>query len=192
MAPARPWLFGLAALAAALASAGCTGETRHRVLTFLFDGVPGDEEPIQEEAATRFSPLRAQAAERAAIEPPAAPVSVSVHQPVFQRQCGECHDMRRGLAVSEQGMRLCDRCHGERRQEEGWNHGPINLGQCLPCHRAHESPWPHLLQEPVPQLCGHCHRGDADPDAPYHAVPDFEQCTSCHHPHRVDVYKERP
>jgi predicted CXXCH cytochrome family protein len=81
--------------------------------------------------------------------------------------------------------RLCDRCHGEQRQREGWNHGPINLGTCIPCHRAHESPYPHLLDRPVPQLCLHCHVDALEIMPQYHQVADLEDCTQCHDPHRM-------
>ncbi len=170
-----------------VSAAACAPATRQRVLTFFFDGVPGaggEMAATGPEAPSRYRPK---------VTPLATPVPVvmvSVHAPVFQRKCNTCHDPMRGLEPREQGMKLCDECHGEERKAKQWNHGPINLGTCVPCHRAHESQYPHLLQQPVPDLCTDCHRHDFGMDAAYHAVPDLGNCTRCHDAHRTDIYRE--
>jgi predicted CXXCH cytochrome family protein len=123
---------------------------------------------------------------------PGPPPIVSTHKPVADHQCRMCHQSNRGyyepIGVDEQ---LCDRCHKDLRLSQGWNHGPINLGTCLPCHRAHESPYPHLMDRPLPELCLLCHAEDVDRTPKYHQVPNLNQCTACHDPHRTGVLKEQ-
>lgn len=109
---------------------------------------------------------------------------VSVHAPVRERRCTACHDMQSAMTLMADSIQLCDQCHKADRIEQGWDHGPINLGSCLPCHRAHDSPFPHLLDQPVPELCATCHAEDMGRAEPYHAGPNANDCTACHHPHR--------
>ncbi|OPZ08390.1 MAG: hypothetical protein BWZ08_01202 [candidate division BRC1 bacterium ADurb.BinA292] len=173
----------LAGLALLLAS--CAPPRRQEVLSFFFDGVPGaGEAGAPAGAADGLSPLfHPEPAE--ALSAPAAPPVGSVHAPVFQRQCNTCHDPTSGLAPRGKDAALCDRCHQEQREREGWNHGPINLGTCIPCHRAHESPYPHLLDKPLPELCLDCHKEDLSRPSAYHSETEVEACTVCHDPHRM-------
>jgi predicted CXXCH cytochrome family protein len=84
-----------------------------------------------------------------------------------------------------QDATMCDQCHREQRLREGWNHGPVNLGTCIPCHVAHESQYPHLLERPVPDVCLVCHETEMERKTEYHAVENVNQCTACHNPHRM-------
>jgi predicted CXXCH cytochrome family protein len=165
----------------------CAPDTRYRVLSFFFDGVPAPgEQPKLPESRTRpetalFHPLRAGA--QAPLPTVKAPASI--HPPVRERKCGACHDPSDVSAPLALDERLCDKCHKEQRQREGWDHGPINLGTCIPCHRAHESPYPHLLEKPVPDLCLDCHREDMERKEDYHNVVNVDKCAECHDPHRM-------
>lgn len=168
----------------ALMMLACSPATRLTMLNFFFDGVPdGKPRPAGAVGQRPPSPFHP---ERPAVAPRATPLPiVSRHKPVVQRQCKLCHETGAGytpIAVDEQ---LCDRCHKSQREKEGWNHGPINLGTCIPCHRAHESPYPHLLDRPVPDLCLTCHPDTMERKAQHHQVANLTSCTACHDPHRM-------
>lgn len=180
-------LFGLAFLVA------CAISTRRRALTFFFDGVPpletlgGPQLPQQPSPP----PYAGRGPDVASAQRPVAPPVVSVHQPVRERQCNACHDARNAMTLVAEAIQLCDQCHQTEREEQGWDHGPINLGTCLPCHRAHDSAFPHLLDQPVPDLCRLCHEEDMERDAAYHDSPTVGNCTACHDPHRRSEFVER-
>ena len=176
---------GIAAAAVVLACAiACQPKARYRTLSFFFDGVPNPDAPV--EVANRapresspFHPIRG----RAVATPP--PI-VSVHKPYTSGQCAQCHDPVT-MAPRALDATLCDQCHLEQRLREGWAHGPINLGTCMPCHSRppHDSIYPHLLEKPVPDLCLDCHAEDMAREETYHAVPEVDACILCHDPHRM-------
>ena len=168
-----------AALTAVLCVLACTAQSRYKTLSFFFDGVPPPREG---------SPAAASAPSARRL---AAPTRHLVHRSLEEKQCRMCHDTTRGLEpVREVGMESCDRCHGEKRRAEGWDHGPVNLGQCLPCHTSgHDSGNPHLLSQPVQDLCFYCHDPEISQENPYHEVGAWlmgaGECFVCHKPHRV-------
>lgn len=197
----RRWLHrasmaGLAAFVAAMIA--CNANTRFEVLQFFFDGVDPPEgyvlpdKPADADQATT-SPLRqTMAAGRAPLTPRPTPLPIiSTHPAVEEgKNCRTCHDPSRGLAAVDKETRICDRCHEAERKQNNWNHGPINLGNCLPCHRAHGSPYPHLLDQPIPELCLHCHT-ESEPGAQTehdfkNLTPELRDCLKCHDPHRTE------
>ncbi|MCB2153754.1 cytochrome c3 family protein [bacterium] len=187
------WLAGLVMSLSVLLVA-CAPTTRYRVLSFFFDGVPVPEgvengrPGDMEYASTSLTPfevsMRAMREQRGPIESP-QPVFLSIHQPVAENKCIQCHDPRQSFEEMPRDASLCDRCHEDQRREEGWDHGPINIGTCVPCHNPHQSQYEHLLQEPIPDLCLYCHRADLADDEEYHDVPNLDDCTACHDPHRM-------
>lgn len=196
MTPRRRGL-GLAALVAVLVLAGgvatsCSPAGRYRVLSAVFDGVPpppgmvveGMDELDLDPNASAFS--QGLATMRARRGPIAKPVKmVSVHKPVAENRCNECHNMDHPGADLARDATLCDKCHLEERQAKGWDHGPINLGTCIPCHLPHESPHEHLLAVAMPALCLNCHEAVSAEGPDYHRVANFGACTACHDPHRM-------
>jgi len=181
---------GLLGLLTLLVTA-CTPVARYEVLSFFFDGVPpppGVEAPAPTpRRLRRESSFRASLAQLGPPSPMAVPVVYkSIHQPVKENRCLFCHDPNGPMDAVPHDARLCDRCHADKRKQEGWDHGPINLGTCIPCHRSHQSEHDHLLAEPVPALCLHCH-DDVEPSQrpEYHQVPDYDRCVPCHDPHKM-------
>ena len=171
----------------------CTTVGRYRVMSFLFDGVPP---PAGVTARPARIPEGKDAATSVFVEglhklreakPPKKilPVIKSVHKPVAEHKCKECHDEKRGVGDVQHGAALCDRCHQEQRREAGWDHGPINLGTCIPCHVPHRSTNEHLLSAPVPDLCLGCHVNATASESGPHEAATFANCTSCHDPHRM-------
>jgi predicted CXXCH cytochrome family protein len=174
--------WALAALIAFACVQSCQPKTRYRTLSFFFDGVPNPDAPIEavhrpDREESPFHPVRRPPA------PTPAPIR-SIHQPARQNQCLQCHDSVT-MAPLALDATLCDKCHLEQRLREGWAHGPINLGTCVPCHDPHDSPYLHLLEKPVPDLCLDCHAEDMARQETYHEVPEVDACIQCHDPHRM-------
>jgi len=169
----------------------CAPESRYRTLSFFFDGVPpppglehlAPEQPSNRRASA-FQAAIAALPEREEVRSPTR-LALSVHAPVRERRCRECHGSGASLEEIPRDASLCDKCHLEQRQAEGWDHGPINLGVCIPCHRSHDSEYEHLLDRPIPDLCLVCHEEDKERGAEYHQVANIDQCTECHDPHRM-------
>lgn len=173
---------------AACLTMACAPTTRYRVLSFFFDGVPpppGMEIAEPMGPGESISPFRAALQAMPRAELPDVAQIVSVHAPYAERQCSECHGSVMTLDAIPRDAALCDRCHLEQRVEEGWNHGPINLGTCVPCHRPHNSIYPHLLEQPVPALCLWCHADEMQRPTEYHDVPNVDACLECHDPHKM-------
>lgn len=188
------WRVALAflALGACLAAFSCSPAEKYRVLSFLFDGVPApagvEPRPTRERARQSgetsafvegLQQLREQPRKKK------EPVLLSVHKPVADGKCQECHDYEGDLGAVPVDARLCDMCHLEQRRREGWDHGPINLGTCIPCHVPHRSRHEHLLSKQMTELCLDCHVDTSPDDGEYHDVSNFADCTTCHDPHRM-------
>ena len=172
-----------ALLILAFSALACSPVARHRVLNFFFDGVPGGKGDAvkAERPPSLFHPTAAPLT----TPRPTPPPIVSVHKPWAERQCRVCHESEGRFVPISLDEKLCDRCHREQREREGWSHGPINLGTCVPCHRPHDSPYPRLLELPVPELCLICHREDLARQEKHHEVPNIRDCIACHDPHRM-------
>lgn len=184
---------GVLFVSCCVAVAACSPSARYRVLSFFFDGVPPPpgvevEEPRRPERTERlaspFAEGLAELRERPREFVPAVQI-VSVHKPYQENNCRACHDTERDMLDILPDATLCDRCHLEQRMEEEWDHGPINIGTCVPCHVPHASVHEALLGQPVPQLCLDCHV-DVTGEEPHHLEePDFPNCGLCHDPHRM-------
>lgn len=184
----------LLTLSFCVAALACSPSARYRVLTFFFDGVPAPEgvEPVRDlraERAARTSSAFGEGIRQLRERPreaPAAPRLVSFHEPYSANDCRACHDVEQGnLLEVPTDATLCDRCHEEQRHEEGWDHGPINIGTCIPCHVPHASVHEALLSKPMTQLCLDCHIEVTPESAEYHDIPNFADCVACHDPHRM-------
>lgn len=176
---------GAGTLLGALILVACSAETRHRVLTFLFDGVPA---PGEVEAAPptldQLLPAEpARAATRFRPDPPlrATRFFASVHAPYAESRCTECHTLDQMATPLPLDQALCLRCHADAVR---WDHGPVALGLCQLCHDPHLAEQPHLARMPQPALCTGCHRAATlMTDIPEHRGREESLCTDCHDPH---------
>jgi len=192
----------IASLFLALWLSGCTVERRYRVLSFFFDGVLVPPElvdvtPSQEAPSEGIEVLTAETSPTLLLmgEPAGRRILGGArgesHFDMPSDKCRICHQEERGLeARAEVSREFCDQCHEERRLAENWNHGPINLGHCKPCHVAgHQSPYPHLMEMPMPDACLYCHVEQARSGRTFHSMDnlkiDENNCVACHDPHRV-------
>jgi predicted CXXCH cytochrome family protein len=161
---------------------GCSPDTRYRVLSFFFDGVP---RPGDEKAGS--SGAEGKPGQEGA--PPASPAGplrpVSDHAPWRNRECFACHESESSLVAFSTGPGLCSKCHAEyvRPNLMDWVHGPVALGQCKLCHLPHKSDYPWLLTAPELDLCRRCHNDPDLMDWPFHKAGAGKSCTACHDPH---------
>jgi predicted CXXCH cytochrome family protein len=152
-----------------LAGLSCTAESRYRVLTVFFEGVPP---PGAREAAQKA------ASEAAAARRPAA----SFHAAFRRNDCTECHvGKSRVLKIPIPG--LCRTCHERPPESNPWLHAPARSGECAGCHVGHESEFRALLVADGPALCYRCHRDTFVQSLPAHEKLDLSTCEKCHPAH---------
>jgi predicted CXXCH cytochrome family protein len=160
----------------ALAVTGCDIEKHYDTLSFFFDGVP-DPNAVEPEAP----------ADRRALTGGQSPGARSSHLAYVERRCTDCHGAAsrtpfRAGGFNQLDQRVCLECHEEETSGYPYVHGPVAIGECLLCHKPHDSPNLHLLVEPPATLCLGCHEMKAEP--PH---DDLERsCLDCHHGHGGD------
>ena len=176
----------ITAVAVVTVTAACSRETAHRVLVFLYDGVPpldvdvGDLKVEMPDASTAI----------AVVAPPRhvrAKKRFYNHLPYRENRCGECHEGEgRGLLkTARQG--LCQTCHHEKPVTEKKNiHGPVATNGCLVCHTYHRSVHPKLLLADAQTLCFHCHEMSELRTDEHHATIEEKRCIDCHDAHGGD------
>ncbi len=177
---------------------GCAAETRYRIASFLFDGVPQPAEAHgrqPREAQPPAAPPPAPGPEAPTVAPPAAKPeagkppgaaveSGSTHKPYGERSCSSCHDPAASNRLRREGNALCLGCHPAILTGKKVVHSPVSA-ECLLCHRPHSSENVRLLQQPLPDLCLMCHA-----QAEMLSVHgEIGQCLSCHNPHESDEDK---
>ena len=183
--PNRPIWTAIAALALGLVvqGIGCTTpEQRHRILTIFFDGVPPlyPEEPelVPEGLGEGDTPQVEQAR--------VVNRTASVHGPVAEKACGECHSSRYSNELKAEKEDLCWTCHDPEDFAGEVVHGPVAAGFCQGCHDPHRSQYEYLLLSDKADLCESCHEQYDMAAIPEHSSGDDRLCQSCHDPHAAD------
>lgn len=166
-----------------LLAIGCRAETRYRVLTIFFEGVP-EPGSIPETPEQRTG-----SGDR--LENP-----VSFHASFREERCTECHVRKKEAALLAPIPDLCWRCHPRPLEGDPWNHAPARVGACLACHVGHEAATPDLLTTEGKTLCYGCHRASYVEALAGHQAVDLERCATCHRAHeggtRVGPAKTAP
>jgi predicted CXXCH cytochrome family protein len=164
-----------AAVAPSLVTA-CSVQTRYRVLSFFFDGVP---EPVQPGAGPNSA---APTAEKP--EPYVRPRRVIYYHPPYrENRCRACHSPEGGLLYKTAKEGLCQTCHPDVPGEVPYLHGPLAVGECLSCHDPHQSEHPGLLFDDVRNVCLSCHDAAQVEDGAHHKSIGTRSCIECHYPH---------
>jgi predicted CXXCH cytochrome family protein len=167
----------------ALISTACDVKTRHRVLSFLFDGVPpleqAEKEAPPEKTLKRPSARETRKTKRVAEK---APAKVYSHAPYAMKECGACHSRVQGNVVDTTSA-LCFRCHSDEMVKSEIVHAPVAAGECLGCHNPHQSPNEHLLSRKLPDLCWQCHDEGIMAGEVRHPAAEGGGCPQCHSPH---------
>jgi predicted CXXCH cytochrome family protein len=163
---------------------GCSRATRHRILSFFFDGVPPLEEPgatnamdsLQEEAETVEVDADTTAPEQSAW---------SSHPALEDSQCATCHDPDQSYRLMEEPESLCLTCHDDK-TENDYVHAPVDAGECLECHNPHGTQNPSLLVLTGQELCFQCHDAVDIKSSETHEGIEDTACYECHDPHGGD------
>ena len=150
---------------------GCEAQTRYKVLSFFFDGVPAPQD-------------RSLLADGADAKGPAGGrvQRASKHGPYEAKMCAACHDPNTNALLLPKD-KLCLKCH--ELQTGSRQHGPFASGGCLVCHDPHRSSSEHLLVAPVQEFCMYCHEPRDIYSRKVHQGMTMS-CTACHNPHGSD------
>jgi predicted CXXCH cytochrome family protein len=125
----------------------------------------------------------------------------SIHPPVLNGDCVQCHSphlklQKKQLLYSLED--LCYKCHRSfekqaKKFKNGSLHPPVEERECLACHNPHKSENKSLLLIPPNKLCFECHDEtksviEREDVIHYHNPPKRKICIECHSPHM----SERP
>jgi predicted CXXCH cytochrome family protein len=156
----------------AMSLAGCAAETRYKVLSFFFDGVPKPEAEKEGGVATKKEEVSA-----------AAPSTSVIHGPYAARLCDGCHE-KGSNALLLPVQELCYKCHVFK-MDKRYIHGPLASGGCIVCHDPHSSGNKFLLVSESEHFCIRCHDEKAIMANQAHKGTDMK-CISCHNAHMSD------
>ena len=170
-------------LAAVILVIGCDPSVRHEVLSFFFDGVPplGTDLSPGEPGSVVSRPKKWLPAEKPAREVDPQALS-SRHQ---ARDCQKCHAAASrwdGKQLLRPVPGLCYDCHTDYKAD-AYVHGPVAVGVCLFCHKSHQSKFPKLQTNRLPDLCYLCHAEEDIASIAAHQGEAVAICTRCHDPH---------
>jgi len=178
---------------------GCDRQSRHKVLTVFFTGVP----PLEEEKNAAIEKDKTPQTE----EKPAPPPKRYEHPLTASRQCSVCHQstgnfnmfgrkqsqpaaFRKGMTspgpLVRPRQQLCIGCHKDKSAAEALARGlrlhPTSAkGDCYACHDPHQSTNPYMLLENPQQICIPCHQDPKIKELAAHKEPGG--CLTCHNPH---------
>lgn len=178
---------------------GCDKQSRHKVLTVFFTGVPPLEEDKKAAVEKDKTP---QTEEKAAPRP-----TIYRHPLTASRQCSLCHQstanfnmfggrrqqpiaFRKGTVSPGPLVRprqeLCIGCHKDKSAAEALArelrlHPTSARGDCYACHDPHQSTNPYTLLENSRQICIPCHQDPKIMELAAHKEPG--ECLACHNPH---------
>jgi len=118
------------------------------------------------------------------------PAMTSVHRPVSEGRCLDCHlghvSDQDALLITAQN-KLCFNCHDRAVfSAGGGSHPPEKGRECATCHVPHASSSRALLRGPESDLCFSCHRKTADERGMFSQHRPFTEgkCGGCHQMHR--------
>ncbi len=154
----------------------CSAETRHRVLSSFFDGVPV---PSSSKRGVKPDTLSVKSKDVSRSRQDIVPV---FSHPFYEdKECEPCHIGELGNELAEPANVLCFDCH-EDFSQSAYIHGPVAVGSCVSCHTPHKSNYPHLVLKKTGEVCACCHEYDQTIAFGHKKSEDME-CTYCHDPH---------
>ncbi len=160
----------------------CTPETRYKVLSTIFDGVPPPKSPYQNLEDTTAQNLTK--AQKKALElRKRTQVVYTFHPPYREKDCGSCHEVGSGNRLNEPMPTLCYNCHDDFSESYAVLHGPVASGNCTGCHNPHMSKNKNLLKRTKQDLCLYCHDKKRLAQLPMHRDKMTLDCQVCHDPH---------
>ena len=152
-----------------------------KTLAIFFDGVPDPDDTVsvfQEQPAKKTAGYSENLASSKQMT-----VRHFFHSPYKQDDCSTCHDPRVMGKLQEPVPALCYLCHDDFSTTFSLLHAPAEAGECLICHKPHQSDYRKLLVKPGQELCFDCHDAGEVMNAGQHAEIGDSDCTDCHNPH---------
>jgi len=173
-------------LCGVVALAGCSTETKHRLLVFFFEGVDPPRSSSTP-APVASSAKDADASQATPVPPIPSARVVYYHQPYMEQKCTACHQTVFSPKPRMPVTKLCFECHRTRILAGKYVHAPVESGECLACHHQHSSSEPHLLIRKGQALCTECHDKGEMAKIKGHETMGAALCQSCHNPHSSNV-----
>jgi len=152
---------------------GCEPRTQYKVLSFVFDGVPDPDKPVEGGQTGGNGNGKARVARSTYRE----------HGPFAAKMCEGCHERSTNVLIMPV-EKLCLNCH-TLQLDKKFIHGPVVSGGCKVCHDPHGSAFPFLLVSDPRTFCYYCH---SEKDVARNEVHQgvTEACTICHNAHMSD------
>ena len=157
--------------------AGCSAKSRHKVLSFIFDGVPSPEALVAEEGPIPPIPEEETSARARSDTTPV----LFTHAPYENGDCASCHDLNLGNWFDNTSA-LCYGCHDDMSVADAV-HYPVEEGDCRICHDPHQSAYRFQLVFDPRRLCFECHDVLDHVATGMSASTEEGLCTDCHDPH---------
>jgi predicted CXXCH cytochrome family protein len=177
----RQRLINLCFLIVVIWISGCSTNEKHKVLSFIFDGVP-DPNEIEVVIADDHQKAIDSLANQEITEKTSKPL-LFIHKPYQERKCNDCHDQNNIGRLQDKMPELCYNCHEDLENKYDVLHGPVGGGYCNTCHNAHNSKYENLLTSPGTELCNECHaKEDVFKNKIHDGFIDHD-CMECHNPH---------
>ena len=188
----------------------CTAQSRYKLKTIVFTGVPPLEPASEEqEAAAEPQVVNANQLAKQQRHREAMVSQFWTHGPFAAGECERCHALGQstsfgayagstispgdtasgrssGSRLVVKSTRLCTTCHEQHdrsavRQRGLNHHRPAATGRCMDCHHPHQSLRRFMLRGTDTEMCGQCHNLPM-PDVTHTDAGD-QMCTSCHNAH---------
>ncbi len=170
-----------AAVGLCIASA-CSREGVHRVLVFLYDGVPPlVGEVVESDTAGPEVPTAEPVAQSVIAVVPTK--TLYLHTPFRENRCDGCHVASGGKLIKTVREGLCWECHPDKPPKMKYTHGPVAVNRCMACHINHKSRYPNTLKTDVRTICLECHVQANLSNDQHHATLEEERCIDCHNAH---------
>jgi predicted CXXCH cytochrome family protein len=157
----------------------CAPESRYKVLSFFFDGVPEPKPAHVVLDSTNHSPKIMTKREMIGLHE----TTLTFHPPFQNKECENCHERRSGNRLVDPLPDLCYNCHDNFSDEYDYVHGPVRGGFCTECHNPHSSMREKLLVRDQKDLCVYCHQSGQILNQEIHEDVTGADCLDCHNPH---------
>ncbi len=181
----RLLMLSVTAVAVVVTTAACSRVLTHRVLSFLYDGVPplesGIPQPEVEVSEASAEVVEGEPSGRREV------LKKFYSHPAYRNNlCGGCHDAKGGRLLKTARQGLCQTCHPDKPAKKKFVHGPVAVNGCLACHRYHKSMYPKVLITDAQSLCYSCHVTEELVTDKHHATIEEKRCIDCHDAHGGD------